>query len=109
MDKFIISGIVGIVLIVIGIMNIGGNVSFLHSYHRKRVSEENVKPFGKIVGIANIIMGVSLIVLGIFSAITYFNEQNVYELIGLIIFAVGLFTGLGMSFYAMRKYNKGIF
>ena len=37
----------GIVCIVIGIFNARGDISTLHSYHRKRVSEEDRIPFGK--------------------------------------------------------------
>ena len=32
-----------------------------------------------------------------------------FEWAGYAVFAVGLAAGLGLSFYAMIKYNKGIF
>ena len=39
---------IGIVCIVIGVLNTKGNISMLHAHHRKRVSEENRLPFGRI-------------------------------------------------------------
>ena len=61
MENFIFSIIIGIVFLVIGILNLLGNVNLLHSYHRDNVKEEDKKPFGKLVGIGMIIVGLSLI------------------------------------------------
>ena len=41
MPAFIVSALVGIVCIVLGVSNMKGNISSLHSYHRNRVSEED--------------------------------------------------------------------
>lgn len=101
--------ILGFVCIVIGILNRKGNVSSLHSYHRKRVSEEDRLPFGKTVGLGTIIIGVSLIFMGGLSYLASSLHQNIYSVIGTVILIVGLVVGLGISFYAMIKYNKGIF
>ena len=46
----IITIVIGIVMILIGFSNRKGNISMLHSYHRKRVTEEDRLPFGKMVG-----------------------------------------------------------
>ncbi|MBQ8331912.1 MAG: hypothetical protein IJX94_05390 [Clostridia bacterium] len=35
---------------VLGIINMTGNISSLHWYHRQRVTKEDRKPFGKLVG-----------------------------------------------------------
>ena len=48
--EFLFTSILGIVFIIIGVLNCKGNASMLHSYHRKRVREEDIIPFGKIVG-----------------------------------------------------------
>ena len=61
MEELIIQIIIGLVLIVIGIFNTKGNISLLHSYHRKRIKEEDIKPFGKKVGIGTIIIGITII------------------------------------------------
>ena len=51
MGEFIIQIIIGLIIIIIGILNMKGNISLLHSYHRKRVKKEDIIPFGKKVGI----------------------------------------------------------
>ena len=55
MEEFMIQIIIGLVLIIIGILNMKGKISLLHSYHRKRVKKEYIIPFGKNVGIGSII------------------------------------------------------
>ena len=45
MGEFIIQIIIGIALIIVGIFNTKGNILLLHSYHRKRVKEEDRIPF----------------------------------------------------------------
>ena len=86
--------ILGIILIGIGILNMKGNISSLHKYHRNRVKEEDVLPFGRMVGIGTIIVGISLIVS---------------SFLGEFVLMIGLVIGLIPILYAMFKYNKGIF
>ncbi|MBO5927153.1 MAG: hypothetical protein J6Q38_06350 [Clostridia bacterium] len=105
----IVSAIIGVVFIIIGISNRKGNISLLHSYHRKRVSEEDRLPFGKMVGLGMIIIGISLLFMGGLSFIANSLQESIYSIIGIVILIVGLVVGLGISFYAMIKYNKGIF
>lgn len=102
MGELIIQIIIGLVLIVIGIFNTKGNISLLHSYHRKRIKEEDIKPFGKKVGIGTIIIGITIILAGLFAFLSYANISKVVLIIGLI-------TGCIIIFYALLKYNKGIF
>ena len=108
MMEFIIPFIVGVVLIALGISNMRGNISSLHSYHRHRVSEEDRIPFGKQVGLGTVIIGVGII-FSILSAITLYTENNIFVLIGTAVLIVGIIVGLVLSFKAMIKYNKGIF
>ena len=101
--------VLGIVFILIGISNSKGNISSLHSYHRNRVSEEDRLPFGKLVGLGMIIIGISMfLVSGLFYLATSLGE-NVFAIVGTATLFVGLMVGIGISFYAMIKYNKGIF
>jgi len=102
MVEFIIQIIIGLFLIIIGIFNMKGNISMLHSYHRKRVKKEDVIPFGKKVGIESIIIGITIILAGIFTILNYTNISN-------IILGIGLVIGFIIIFYAIFKYNKGIF
>ena len=53
--------ILGIFLSVLGILNIKGNISTIHSYNRRKVKEEDIPKYGKAVGTGTVIMGASLI------------------------------------------------
>ena len=105
----IVTLLVGIVCIVLGLSNMRGNISSLHSYHRNRVSEEDRIPFGKQVGLGTIIVGIGIIVFSILSSITLYTENNIFILAGTAFLIVGIILGLVISFRAMIKYNKGIF
>ena len=109
MEGSIVSLLVGIVCIVLGISNMRGNISSLHSYHRNRVSEEDRIPFGKKVGLGTIIIGIGIIVFSGLSAVTFYTENNVFVLVGTAIMVISIAVGLVISFRAMIKYNKGIF
>ena len=101
--------LVEIICIVLGISNMRGNISSLHSYHRHRVAEEDRIPFGKQVGLGTVIIGAAISVFSILTAISSCTEKQVFVLIGVAILFAGLAVGLWMSFRAMIKYNKGIF
>lgn len=109
MPAFILSALIGIVCIVIGILNRMGNISMLHGYHTKRVSEEDRLPFGKLVGLGIIIIGIAIIVFSILTVIALYVQNQLFITIGNGIMIAGLAAGLGISFYAIKKYNKGIF
>ena len=49
--------IIGVLISALGIMNMKGNISSLHWYHRQRVSPDDVKPFGKRVGLSIFVLG----------------------------------------------------
>ena len=105
----VVAFLVGVICIVLGISNRRGNLSFLHSYHRNRVSEEDQIPFGKQVGLGTIIIGMGIIVFSILSSVTLYTENNVFIIVGTAFLIVGILLGLIISFRAMVKYNKGIF
>ncbi len=107
MMSSIVTFFIGLLLVFLGIMNMRGNISTLHSYHRRRVSKEDIKPFGKMVGIGTLICGCSIIIHGIFNEIAKYVQ--IFSLIGAIILIVGLIVGIIISLWAMIKYNKGIF
>ena len=109
MVSYILSFLVGIICIILGISNMKGNISSLHSYHRHRVSEEDRIPFGKKVGLGIIIVGVGVIIFSALSAIALYTENNIFILIGTAILIISIIVGLFISFKAMIKYNKGIF
>ena len=109
MTTLISTVIIGIIISAIGVMNMTGNISSLHSYHRKRVSEENKKPFGKLIGLGTLIIGISLIIFGLLTYLTDTSGNPVYTVIGTVQLIVCIILGTLVSFYAMKKYNGGIF
>lgn len=109
MAEFITMIGLGILVSILGIINMSGNISTIHWYHRKRVSEENVKPFGKLVGAGTFIIGIAFVIFGILQFISVQMKLDVLLIIGTVEIIAGVVVGLGLSFYAMIKYNKGIF
>ena len=97
--------VVGIIITLIGISNIRGNLSAIHAYHTKNITEEDKPKFGKVVGAGHIIIGISLIINGI----SYFLESskhfNIYT-IGNIVLITGTIVGLVIIFYSLFKYNR---
>ena len=109
MIENIMTIIFGALLCVLGAINMTGNVSSLHSYHTKRVKEEDKKPFGRLVGSGTLIIGVGLVVKSILSMVYASTQIAACELVGSVILIAGFVVGLGLNFFAMIKYNKGIF
>jgi hypothetical protein len=109
MITFITTTALGLLVCVFGIINMTGNISTLHSYHRKRVSEEDRKPFGKLVGLGTLIIGVAMIVFGVMMLAFEKTQLDLYAILGTVLLILGIVLGTVISFYAMMKYNKGIF
>lgn len=101
MTEAIMELAVGAFIIVLGILNAKGNISMLHSYHRKRVKEEDVIPFGRRIGAGTIVIGLTIIA----AAITDLLSLDIAN----IVLIVGFIPGVILIAYAMMKYNKGIF
>ena len=101
--------ILGVFIIILGLSNMKGNISSVHRYHRSRVSEADRLPFGRMIGAGTIICGVSLMVSGCLSLLAEKMNTEAFTVAGSVILITGLAAGLLLSFYAMIKYNKGIF
>ena len=109
MVTFVFTIILGIIIVILGITNTKGNISSLHSYHRSRVADEDVLPFGKLVGLGTIIIGIAVIAMGALSICSVVFEKDIFTIIGTVLLIVGLIVGCAITFYAMKKYNNGIF
>lgn len=105
----IVAFLIGVTCIVLGISNMRGNLSTLHSYHRHRVSEEDRIPFGKQVSLGTSIIGIGIIVFSILSAVTLYTENDIFVLLGIALLIGAIIIGLVISLRAMIQYNKGIF
>lgn len=100
MDNIVLL-ILGVFISVIGIVNIMGNISTIHSYNRRKVKEEDIPKYGRAVGTGTLIIGASLIAAFV---TTFWNEK-----IMAFIVVPSLVVGLAFILYAQFKYNKGIF
>ena len=109
MIEFILTIIIGIVIIIIGCFTMKGNVSLIHSYHTKRVKKEDIKRFSKLMGIGTIIVGNGIIIKEILSIINVVNINLNLIHVGDFIMIISLVLGISFMLYALFKYNKGIF
>ena len=109
MAAFIMTAVVGVVCIILGISNVRGNISTLHSYHTHRVREEDKRTLGRAVGIGTIICGASVIIFSILAMITIAKSIPLPLEIGYVVLGVGMAAGLFISLFAVIKYNKGLF
>lgn len=94
--------ILGVLITLLGIPNLKGNISTVHWYNRRKVSETDAPKYGKAMGLGSIIIGISIVLTAILLMI--FG----YEFLYFIILA-GIIIGLAFILYAQFKYNNGIF
>lgn len=66
--------ILGIFISTLGIVNMKGNISTIHSYNRRKVAEEDVPKYGRAVGTGTLVIGVSLVLSYL---ITFWNEAAI--------------------------------
>lgn len=93
--------IVGILLSVLGAVNIKGNIRTIHAYNRRNVREEDIPKYGRAVGTGTLIIGVSL-------AASFFVSLRNEAAVSFIVLP-GLAVGLAFILYGQIKYNHGIF
>lgn len=109
MAAFITVSGLGVLICILGIINMTGNISSLHWYHRHRVTEENRKPFGRLVGLGTLIIGLAMLVFGALFLIFEITQLELLVIIGTAVLLISIIAGAAVSFYAMKKYNGGIF
>ena len=107
MFEYIATCVIGAIVILLGITNMMGNISTLHSYHRKNVSEADRPAFGRLMGLGTVILGSGVVIFGVLMAVG--AENPIITICATTIMIIGIIVGLGISFYAMKKYNGGIF
>ncbi len=100
MDNLILL-VLGLFISALGIINIKGNISTIHSYNRRKVKEEDVPKYGKAVGTGTLIIGAAL-VLG-YVAMLWSEEVMAFIILPAVV------VGLGFMLYGQFKYNGGIF
>lgn len=93
--------ILGIFISTLGIVNMKGNISTIHSYNRRKVKEEDVPKYGRAVGTGTLVIGVSLVLSYL---VTFWNEAVIDYIV-----LPALVVGLAFILYEQIKYNHGIF
>lgn len=109
MGTMIITICLGLAVCAVGIVNMRRKVASLHQNHRKRVREENKRVFYKLVGLGTLIIGIALIVYGALLFVFEKTQWNVFSVVGTVELAAGIVAGMAINFYAMKKYNGGVF
>ncbi len=94
--------ILGIFISVLGIINMTGNISTIHWYNRRKVTEEDAPKYGRTMGIGTLIIGMSLIVDFVLVLLDFL-------IVVPFVLIPALVVGLAFMLYAQFKYNKGIF
>ena len=100
MDNIVLL-ILGVFISLLGIVNIMGNISTIHSYNRRKVKEEDVPKYGRAIGTGTLIIGASLIAAFV---TTFWSEKAMS-----FIVIPALIIGLSFILYAQFKYNRGVF
>ena len=101
--------LVGLVLVALGIANRKGNINSLHRYHRHRVAEQDRLPFGRLVGLGTVVAGGTVTAAGVLTLAAQRLQQPALQAAVEWLVLPGLAVGLGISLYAIVKYNKGLF
>ena len=107
--QYALTFIVGTILIILGISHTKGNISSLHSYHIKNIKEEDILPFGKRVGIGNIIIGISIILYSILMAIFETLKIKMLLAVSIFVLLIGILIGIVIALRAIIKYNHSLF
>lgn len=77
-------------------------ITLIHSYHYKKVSEEDKKDYTEEMGKSIIVLGIGMILTGIIDFIT----NTVY---GWLFFTIFFIFGIIKMVKAQKRYNRGIF
>ncbi len=93
---------IGIMVNIFGYFNFKGNINSIHWYNRARVTKENEKKYGKMMGIGMMIMGTGITITTLLQII--FDSESLW-----LITVISIIVGLLFMIYGQFKYNKGIF
>ena len=76
MKDLLIGIIVGVLICIVGVVNLKGNLTTLKRHHRRRVAEEDKPAMGKIVGTGTLIMGFCMLEVLLYKQIRYIQSVN---------------------------------
>lgn len=93
--------IIGLMLMILGIVNLKGKIGTIHAYNRRRVRPEDAPKYGKAVGTGTLVIGAALVAA---FGISFWSEGAVA-----FIILPACAVGLGFILYGQFKYNGGLF
>lgn len=100
----VISAIVGIVLLIVGILIRKGNVSILHSYHYKNVTD--IDAYSKEMGSAVMFMSIPACINGF---MTLFAHIKIVSVISAVLLFAGMIICVIHIFKVQTKHNGSLF
>ena len=75
----------------------------------KNIKEEDILPFGKRVGIGNIIIGISIILYSVLMAIFETLKIKMLLAVSIFVLLIGILIGAVIALRAIIKYNHSLF
>lgn len=105
MVAFIFLEVLGSALVVLGVNRIKNPISW---YNREKVAEENKTIFGKLMGTAQIIGGIGILLLCFFSFFTILTTKPIFMTIGMYLTIAMLAVAICIYIFTLIKYYKKI-
>lgn len=100
MIEFITTVFLGILCIAMGIVSCTGNLMFIKKRNKRNVSEGERFVFGRLCGIASILIGVGFIIFG--ALLQVFGEKPIVGVVLIPFLAVAAI----IMIYATLKFNR---
>ena len=100
MVEFAVLLVLGIAVIVMGIVTATGNLIFIKKRNKKNVNEYDRLLFGRLSGIACIIIGIGMVISSILIRVFENDDVVVFSLIPFIV------VGGVLAIFASIKYNR---
>ena len=100
----VISIVIAVAVLIVGLIIKGGNLSLLHSYHYKIVTD--VENYSGAIGTALAEMSIPII---IHSFLSLFYQVKVISVVGATILLIGLIVSAIRIFKIQAEYNGGLF
>ncbi len=102
MTEWIAMIVLGLLLILMGILNLRGDLSSIHWYNRRKVAAEHRSAYGRCMGAGSAAIGGGLLLTGLLQLARPMEAWYWIALLGVIL-------GLGLMLYGQFRYNRGIF
>lgn len=97
--------VLGAALVVLGVNSIKDPISW---YNRAKVEEENKTIFGKLMGTAQVIGGIGILILCLFTFIAVLTTKQIFMTIGMYLTIATLAVAICIYIFTLIKYYKKI-